>query len=167
MTLDQEEENQIVSKSQRKRDAEALQQLGKRLTDYTDQQLQKLNLPESLSQAIHEFKRLPNSHGARRRQLQFIGRVMRDYDPKTIEASMHKLEQRQTNPALNSIADSWLEKIGKSGDQEIEQFLLEYPEADRQMLRQLHRNFTKSSTDKRVVQLNKLRQLITEIVENS
>lgn len=68
------------SKSQRKRDMTALQELGARLTALTPAALKLCALPENLLDAIHEFQVLPNSHGARKRQLQFIGKVMRDLD---------------------------------------------------------------------------------------
>lgn len=147
-----------TSKSQRKRDATALQELGQRLTNYTDQQLSNINLPESLLAAIEEFHRLPKSHGARKRQLQFIGRVMRDCDPQSIEDSLKLLENNNHTPSINSLTDSWLEKIQLTGFKAIEEFMLEYPEADRQLLRQLHRNLEKLPAEKRPTQLNKLRK---------
>jgi len=66
------------SKSQRKRDMTALQKLGQDLTTLGKKQLEKLPLPDTLIAALAEYQRLPNSNEARRRQLQFIGRVMRD-----------------------------------------------------------------------------------------
>jgi ribosome-associated protein len=80
-----------VSKSARKREAEQLQALGRALTELKAADLDALAeqhpraLPEKLRQAIADYQRFP-SHGARRRQLQFIGRLMRDIDPEPLQA---------------------------------------------------------------------------------
>lgn len=79
------------SKSQRKRDSTALQELGEQLTKATAGVLAKCALPERLQLAINEFQRLPNKHGAERRQLQFIGKLMRELDETTIDRIHHQL----------------------------------------------------------------------------
>lgn len=66
------------SKSRRKRDMTALQEMGERLTTLGAAVLKKCDLPEFLAVAIAEYRRLPNSHGARKRQLQYIGKLMRE-----------------------------------------------------------------------------------------
>ena len=66
----------VASKSQRKRDSEKLQLLGRQLIDMPDKQLQTFNLEEPLLQAIYEARRL-NSREAKRRQIQYIGKLMR------------------------------------------------------------------------------------------
>ena len=86
-----ENEESIISKSQRKREADAMQALGKRLTELTNTQLNELPLSEEAFAVIHEYNRLPNSNEAKRRQLQFIGRVMRDSDVKAITQKLDKV----------------------------------------------------------------------------
>ena len=81
-----------VSKSQRKRDALALQELGKELTQLSAIRLQQLPLPAGLISAIEELQRLPRSHGARRRQLQYIGRLMRQCDESGIRQVLSVLQ---------------------------------------------------------------------------
>lgn len=73
------------SKSQRKRDSNALQELGEQLTEATPAVLAKCELPDKLLMEIREFQALPNKHGAQRRQLQFIGKLMRLLDDETVE----------------------------------------------------------------------------------
>jgi ribosome-associated protein len=73
------------SKSQRKRESDALQQLGVQLTLTTPTILKKCELPEELIAALNEYRRLPNKHGAQRRQLQFIGKLMRELDDASVE----------------------------------------------------------------------------------
>jgi ribosome-associated protein len=69
-----------TSKTQRKKEAQDLKELGKELTKFTAQQLQSLPLSDKLIAELLEFNRLPNSHGAKKRQLQFIGKLMRAND---------------------------------------------------------------------------------------
>lgn len=74
------------SKSQRKRDMTELQQLGVRLVACNPDQLARLNLPESLRDAVLAAQRI-HAHEGRRRQLQYIGRLMRNSDADAIRAA--------------------------------------------------------------------------------
>lgn len=79
------------SKSSRKRAAHALQKLGERLVRMKPEDVATLPLPEMLSDAISEARRL-RSHGALSRQYQYIGRLMRDLDMEALEAALAALE---------------------------------------------------------------------------
>ncbi|WP_276818914.1 ribosome biogenesis factor YjgA [Mailhella massiliensis] len=72
-----EEEKERVSRSQKKRDSSALQEVGERLAKIPAVKRARLPLPEDLRDALDEYDRL-SGHEARRRQLQFIGRLMRE-----------------------------------------------------------------------------------------
>ena len=87
--LDEDEDNaeegsERLSRSERKRRAEALQKLGVRLTGLKPGQLQGLKLPPALLDALSEAQRL-RSRAALARQRQFIGRLMRDLEPAILE----------------------------------------------------------------------------------
>ena len=71
------------SKSQRKRDAHALQTLGIQLVALSAAQLARLELPETLHEAVLAAQRM-RAHGARTRQLQYIGKVMRQLEPSVL-----------------------------------------------------------------------------------
>ena len=71
------------SKSQRKRDAHALQTLGIQLVALSATQLARLDLPEILHEAVLAAQRM-RAHGARTRQLQYIGKVMRQLEPAAL-----------------------------------------------------------------------------------
>jgi ribosome-associated protein len=71
------------SKSQRKRDAHALQALGVQLIALSAAQLARLELPETLHEAVLAAQRM-RSHGARTRQLQYIGKMMRQLEPSVL-----------------------------------------------------------------------------------
>ena len=72
------------SRSMLKREAEALQQLAINISKLPRNQILKLNLPEPILSAILEYKQM-TSHGASRRQAQYIGRLMREADPEIIQ----------------------------------------------------------------------------------
>jgi ribosome-associated protein len=126
------------SKSAMKRRMTALQELGETLTRLSDKQLKKIPLPSAdLHQAIIEGRNIP-SNSARRRHMQYIGKLMRDVDPAPIEAALDDLygEQRASADrfhALEQLRDAVLAK----GLQGIEQVVARWPGADRQHLRQL------------------------------
>ena len=71
------------SKSQRKRDAHALQALGVQLVALSAVQLTRLDLPETLHEAVGAAQRM-RAHGARTRQMQYIGKLMRQLEPTTL-----------------------------------------------------------------------------------
>ena len=71
------------SKSQRKRDAHALQTLGVQLVALSAAQLARLDLPEALHEAVVAAQRM-RSHGARTRQMQYIGKLMRQLEPSVL-----------------------------------------------------------------------------------
>ncbi len=76
-----------VSKTRRKHAMLALQDLGEVLTELNPARLAALELPERLAEAIATARKLTR-HEARRRQMQFVGRLMRDIDPVAIEAQL-------------------------------------------------------------------------------
>ncbi|MGB3935618.1 MAG: ribosome biogenesis factor YjgA, partial [Burkholderiales bacterium] len=74
-------EAEFVSRSQKKRAVEALQKLGAALVELAPAQLDAIALPDALAAAVREAQRI-RSHEARRRQLQYIGKLMRSIDPE-------------------------------------------------------------------------------------
>ncbi len=77
------EDPDYVSKSQRKRDVEALQDMGAALVKLSADRVKKLDLPDDLRVAVLECQRI-TSHGALRRQMQYIGKLMRNLDAEPI-----------------------------------------------------------------------------------
>ncbi len=75
------------SKSQRKREATALQSMGETLVALKPVQLAKIPLPDELREAVLAARQM-QQHGARKRQLQYIGKLMRQIDPEPIRAAL-------------------------------------------------------------------------------
>lgn len=132
-------QDELPSKTRRKKEMLALQDLGAQLVELNAQQLETMQLPESLLAAVLETKRL-SKHEAKRRQLQYIGRLMRDVDAAPIR---DRLEQwrgqgREHTAQLHAI-ERWRDEL-LAADPALQRFLDEHPGADSQKLRALIRN---------------------------
>jgi ribosome-associated protein len=141
--------DQPPSKSQLKRDATALQQLGVALLEIPEQDWRALELPDALVAALRDARQMP-SHGARKRQLQFVGKLMRTIDPGPIHAyfEQRRLSDRQQAQRQHALED-WRDRLIEQGDSAIDAYLGKYPAADRQHLRQLVRGAQKEQTENR------------------
>ena len=128
-----------TSKSQRKRDMHELQALGKTLVELPQEKLARMVLPDQLRDAIHEARRI-SAHGARRRQLQYVGRLMRDVDAGNIRAQLETISAgSERNTAILHRAERWREQLLED-ETAMSRFVSSYPEADTQRLRALLRN---------------------------
>lgn len=128
----------INSKSQRKKDMLALQKLGESLILLSESQLKEIEMPEILLIAILDAKNFQAE--ARRRQLQYIGKLMRSIDAEPIKIALKKIQfTRESNASKFKRVEQWREKLIVGGDQRLNQFLTEYPDTDRQQLRQIIR----------------------------
>ena len=128
-----------LSKTRRKRHMEALQKLGEALLELEDEALSRLDLPEELVSAIQLARRI-TAHGARRRQLQYIGKLMRGIDTGPVEAA---IQARNHQDATHTQAFHLLEELREAliieGDARLSTVLERFPQADRQHLRKLSR----------------------------
>jgi ribosome-associated protein len=134
-----ETEEQRLSKSARKREAAALQDLGVQLSGLPDQEIKELGLPDNLFVALRALRRLP-SHGAQVRQRQYIGKLMRQIDPEPVLAKLAERKQRHdTEIRRFQIIERWRDRLlsddgAGSGDDAISELLADYPQADREAL---------------------------------
>ena len=134
-----DEPDELTSKTRKKKDMLALQDLGVQLVELNEQQLESMQLPEALLEAVLEARRL-NKREARRRQLQYIGRLMRDIDAAPIRDRLDAwLGQGREHTAQLHTLERWRDEL-LAGDPALERFLREYPGADSQKLRTLIRN---------------------------
>ena len=127
------------SKSQLKREMTALQELGEELVGLSRERLAKIYMPERLRDALLEAQRI-TKHEARRRQMQYIGKIMRDVDAGPLREALDELKglsaaanARQHH--LENLRTRLMEDEAAFGD-----LAREFPAADIQHLRQLRRN---------------------------
>ncbi|HHF5435115.1 ribosome-associated protein [Haemophilus influenzae] len=140
---DEDQEEIIwVSKSEIKRDAEDLKQLGEKIVNLTKNNLAKIPLNESLLDAIELAQRLQKE--ARRRQLQYIGKLLRGIDVEPIREVLDKIENKhnQQQAMLHKI-EKVRDELVEKGDVALTDLLNDYPDGDRQQLRNLIRSAQK------------------------
>jgi len=132
-------QDEIPSKTQKKQAMLELQALGGALAALPDSSLASISLPEPLAEAIAEARRI-TSRGGKRRQLQYIGRLMRNLDPAPIRAELERIEGHS---AVDAARHRRLEQLrGRllDDDEALTEFARAHPAADLQALRALIRN---------------------------
>lgn len=142
---DDDEEIIYVSKSQLKRESHELQALGEKLVELPASKLAKIPLPEELADAIALAQRI-KQRGGRKRQLQYIGKLMRKIDAEPIQQAMDTLilDSARETAHLHQL-EQWRDRLVIEGDAALGELLEEYPQAERQHLRQLVRNAQRES----------------------
>jgi len=142
---DESFDEEIISKSQRKRDATAAQDLGKNILSLSQDAQNSIALPETLEKALNDARRI-KKNSALKRQLQYIGKLMRSIDLEPIQAQYLKLTNHYDKDIkkLHHL-EKWRDRLLLEGDKALEDLLHEKPNADRQHLRQLVRQSTKES----------------------
>ena len=136
------------SKTKAKEEVEALQDLGKRLVGVGNDRLKKLDIPESLRDAVLEAKRI-TSHGALRRQMQYIGKLMRDVDTDPIQEMLDELD------GISNKANARFHALEKLRDRVIEDEAVittlknDHPDLDVSALRTLRRNAIKEQMEQK------------------
>jgi ribosome-associated protein len=137
---------EIVSKTRRKREMHELQALGVALAELPESQLKEMRLGEELLEALLEAKRI-RSHEAKRRQFQYIGRLMRALDPAPIRARLAELEGNSAQAAArHRRLEAWRERL-LADDSALTEFAANFPAADLQALRASIRNARKEQKD--------------------
>lgn len=137
----------FVSKTKLKEEADAQQAIGKKLLELPKDKLNKLNLPEALFEAVTEAKRL-TANGAIRRQLQYIGRLMRDIDSAPIEDQLIRWEGKHNEENAHfHMLERWRDRLindaASPQSEVLQELVVLYPQIDIQQLRTLMRNAQK------------------------
>jgi ribosome-associated protein len=132
------------SKTALKKQAHELQTLGLALANLSDNQLAAAPMPESLRDAIEAYRRT-KSHEGRRRQLQFVGKLMRQADRGPLEEAVAsaKVPGARATLALHQ-TERWRNEL-VAGDEAITRWMVQFPETDAQQLRNLVRNARKEA----------------------
>jgi ribosome-associated protein len=153
-----EDDEEEISKSQRKRDMTALQKLGATLVTLKLSQIEQINLPEALLDAVMEAKRLTK----------FIGRIMRSVDAEPIQAQIdawNGLNDQET--AKQHQLERWRDRLVED-DAALAEFIAQYPACDAQPLRTLIRNTRKErSLNKPPANYRALFRMLREIMQSA
>ena len=133
------------SRTEQRREALEIRALAELLVSQPPARLKQINLPEGLFEEVEAVQRTP-SHIARKRQLQYLAKMLRREDDEVLEGiravlESDKLESRREAAALHR-TEAWRERLIVEGDGALGELLDIHPEADRQVLRQLVRKAT-------------------------
>ena len=132
------------SKTKRKQEMHALQDIGEQLVGLNKNRLAQINLPETLLDAVIEAKRL-TGHEARRRQMQYLGKLMRFVDEEPIRAKLDEWNNvTRVQGAKFHLLERWRERL-LTEEKALSDLVVEYARADIQQIRTLIRNAQKEA----------------------
>lgn len=136
------------SKTKAKGEMDALQEMGKRLVSVSNDRLKKLDIPETLLDAVREAKRI-TSFGAQRRQMQYIGKLMRDVDVEPIQEMLDEIDgvSNKANARFHAL-EKQREKL-LADESVITTLKNEHPDLDVSALRTLRRNALKEQAEQK------------------
>ena len=145
MTQDKDKENEDdwVSKTERKKECATLQKLGEALITFKIAELDSFDLPDTLYAAIRDAHKI-RQHGALKRHKHYIGKLMRNVDAESIEQQLIKVRHKDdVNNARFQHIEKWRDRIIAEGDKALSELMVEFPQVDRQHIRQLFRKARK------------------------
>jgi len=149
MVYEDDTDDDFISKTARKREAHAAQDLGEKLVELDDADLKRLPLPDTLHDAVRQAKRI-KARGGRRRQLQYIGKLMRSVDMDAIATALDQVDPASPQAVrLQHDCERWRARLIEEGDPAVTEFVERYPEVDVQQLRQLLRQIDKERREER------------------
>jgi len=138
---------QSTSKTDAKRESEELQELGEALLTLRSDLFKPLPLTDKLQDALADAKRITNFEG-KRRQMQFIGKLMRLQDPATLDAVRHALELQRLGHSYDTeqlhLAEQWRDRL-IDNDDAVQEWIAQHPGTDIQQLRALVRQARKDA----------------------
>ncbi|QRN40743.1 MAG: DUF615 domain-containing protein [Neisseriaceae bacterium] len=149
MLHDSQQEKIVLSKTKIKQEMNALQALGKRLTTLSIAERRKLSIPDFLEEAIQDYSKI-KSNGAKRRQLQFIGRLMKELSQGNVQVittyfSILDGNNQSYNAYIKRLEITRNALISNEGT--LTEFLYQHPNVESSYLRTLIRNCKKESSD--------------------
>ena len=132
------------SKTRLKQASHELQALGVALVELSDERLAKVSMPERLLDALRAYKQT-RSHEGRRRQMQYVGKLMRGVDVEPLRAAVTQVQLGQTRESLAlHQAERWRAEL-LTDDEALTRFACEHSHADMQQLRTVIRNARKDA----------------------
>lgn len=135
------------SKTQKKKEAQDLQKLGERLVKLSNDLISDMVLPPEVYDAVMFAKTL-KKHGALRRQMQYIGTLMRKYDPAPIQAALHNLDTgNERKAAAFQEMERLRDELIAGNVNLLDSIVKTCPDADRQQISQLVRQAQKEIKD--------------------
>jgi ribosome-associated protein len=139
MTEDEIDDDLPPSKSQVKRDCDALQKLGEELLELKQSELDAMDLPEALNDALRTARKI-QSRGGLKRQRQYIGKVMRQIDNEAVKKQVEQVRHKHdTNTVQFRKTEQWRDRLLVDDKNALNEIIEAHPDIDRQHINQLIR----------------------------
>lgn len=167
-----EEDIEYVSRTAMKRYMDELQELGRRITELRPDQQAQVPMDERLREAVEEMSRI-SSNGAKKRHLNFIGKLMRNEDEDAIRAAVERFDSaseahNQRFHRLERLREQLIDKNSARSQAAFEEVIASYPDCDIQHLRALIRNAIKErDQNKPPAAFRKIFQYLRELEEQA
>lgn len=146
-----DEQDDWVSRSELKRQADDLHALGRTIMDLADSQRAMIPMNDELRAAVELANRIRNKKEGFRRQMQFVAKMLRNSDVDEIRESLTQFDKRDKRADVESKKlEKQRDRLIKMGDVAINDFLENHPQADRQKLRQLVRQAAKEVKEEKL-----------------
>lgn len=140
------EKDNIISKTEQKKDSKRIQSIGKKISELSIKDIKTFEFPVNIYEATIDLKNL-KSNSAKKRQVQYLGKLLREIDLSNVMLVLEQLKVgSQKEIQKNHIVENWRERLLNQNNS-VTQFLNEYPDADRQLLRQTIKNAKKEKKD--------------------
>ena len=165
----EDDDSSAPSKSQRKRDAHEVRDLGAELAALGASERARVPIPEDILREIAKLN-AAKAHGARKRQLGFLAKQLRRHDVQPMLDALEAIRQNARSHTLSHhLMEQWRDKLlgldEISAAEALTQFLAEYPDADRQRLRQLQRKaITEREADRPPASARALFRLVRDTI---
>lgn len=167
--VDQNDEydDDFESKTSVKKQMHALHKLGQKLVGLSDSQLKNIPIDEKLLDAINLARKI-TKHGGLKRQIQYIGKLMRHVDAGPIEAAINDIENGyQQDNELFHLKEQWRDQLIEGDNEKLSEFYEQYPATDLQRLRQLVRNHKNGkTTDKKKQSARLIFKLVSDQIDS-
>ena len=168
MTIPTEDnETAPLSRTKQKKEDHARQALGERLVELSESQLERMELPDEILEEVLLAIRTA-THGARRRQIKYIGSLLRNIDISPIEKALEIIDRGDyEQKAAFKKLENWRDRLKEGNMELIDDILDECPMAERQQLTQLARNAKKELEGKKGTKASKaLFRYLKQVSEN-
>ena len=158
------DKDSVTSKTELKKDSKKIQQFGRKISELTINNIEAFKFPLNIYEATIDLKNL-KSNSAKKRQVQYLGKLLREIDLTDAFIIMKQLKvSSQKEIQRNNIIEGWRNKL-LNNNNSITEFVDEYPEIDRQSLRQTISNAQKEKTKNKPPKYSRqLFKLIKDII---
>ncbi|MFM7482370.1 MAG: ribosome biogenesis factor YjgA [Candidatus Methylopumilus sp.] len=165
MAKDKDLEKKTISRTQLKLEAEKLQSLGLKLCDLSISKLKALDLPPNLFEAILAMQKI-SSNGAKKRQSQYIGKLMRNFDTTELNTFMTFWDQQELKEKQDfHNIELWRKKLVEEPES-VDDFLTKFPTEEKLILLNTIKEAVEEKTKDKVPKYSReLFKLIKKIIE--